>query len=222
MAECPFDTRADAYDAWYDCCPRTFASELRALRRLLPSSGDWVEVGVGTGRFAATLGIKTGVEPAAAMAAYARARGVTVHEGVAEALPLPSESCDAVFFITALCFVRDVRKAFAEAWRVLRPGGTCIVAMLPKSSPLGRSIDAAREGDVFFRHAVLRETRDVVRDLEHAGLSFRGAVHTLRGSPARFEHRTQRPGRGLRRGSFVVLRAVRESGGANEGRPKAA
>ncbi len=222
MLERPFDTRADEYDAWYDRCPRTFDAEVRALWRLLPPSGNWVEVGVGTGRFAAALGIKTGVEPAAAMAEYARARGITVHMGVAEALPLPPESYDAVFFITSLCFVHDVRKAFAEARRILRPGGTCIVGMLPKSSRLGRSMDAAGGDDPFFRHATLRETRDVVRELDRAGLSITGTVHTLRGSPARFELKTQRPVRGRRRGSFVVLRAVRESGGQDRTRPKVA
>lgn len=209
MCERPFETRADTYDAWYDQSPKTFESELRALRRLLPPAGDWVEVGVGTGRFAAALGIGTGVEPASAMAARARLRGIDVVPGVAEALPFPAESRDAVFFATTLCFIHNIEQAFEEAHRVLRPGGCCIVGMLPKSSRLGRSIEASRAHDVFFRHASLREISDVVRNMKSAGLKVSEAVQTLRGDPAHFEKRIQRPVRGCRRGSFVALRGRR-------------
>jgi len=213
MIERPFETRADEYDDWYERFPRTFRSEVLAIRRLVPPPGDWVEVGVGTGRFAAELEIQTGVEPAVAMAAYARARGVDVIPGVAEALPLESESCDAVFFITTLCVVRDVRKAFSEAQRVLRPGGCCIVGMLPKSSALGRAVSSERATDTFFRHATLRETSNVLNQLENAGLTVDQTVQTLRGAPTMFEKRIQRPVRGIERGSFVVLRAIRSRAG---------
>lgn len=42
---------------------------------------------------------------------------------VAERLPLPDRSVDAVVSTTALCSVRDQQRVVAEVHRVLRPGG---------------------------------------------------------------------------------------------------
>jgi hypothetical protein len=49
------------------------------VRSLLPAGGYGVEIGVGTGRFAVSLGIAVGVEPSPAMAELARRRGIEVH-----------------------------------------------------------------------------------------------------------------------------------------------
>ncbi len=62
---------------------------------------------MGTGRFAVPLGIKIGVEPAAAMAIMAQRRGIKVYRAVAEALPFRSDSFDLVVMVTVLCFLRD-------------------------------------------------------------------------------------------------------------------
>ena len=46
-----------------------------------------------------------------------------LHEGRAEALPLPDASADAVLSTLVLCSVDDVAQTLAEVHRVLRPGG---------------------------------------------------------------------------------------------------
>ena len=51
-----------------------YEPEIRAVKELVPPSGKGLEIGVGTGQFAALLGVKVGVEPAKAMAAIARKR----------------------------------------------------------------------------------------------------------------------------------------------------
>lgn len=86
----PFEARPDRYDAWFDRHEAAYRSELAALRALLPAEGEGLEVGVGTGRFAAPLGIEYGVDPAPAMRARARARGIAVTEGEARTSPLPT------------------------------------------------------------------------------------------------------------------------------------
>ena len=48
---------------------------------------NYIEIGVGTGRFAAPLGIKVGVDPSMTMLTYAAKRGVLGLQGTAEALP---------------------------------------------------------------------------------------------------------------------------------------
>ncbi len=203
----PFAGKASDYDAWYDRFPNTFRSEVLALRAVLPPSGDWVEVGVGTGRFAHELDIQTGVEPSNSMAQLAQVRGIRVVSGYGEDLPLATASRDAVFFITALCFVEDIAQCLSEAARVLRPGGHCIIGLLPADSALGQAIEASKTDDPFFRHAQLTSVEAVFRHLTNAGFSIDAMQHTLMGHPAQFEDAIQSPHEGAGCGSFVVFRA---------------
>jgi SAM-dependent methyltransferase len=73
-----FETSAQEYDAWFDRHRAVYESELLALKRVIAPGGLGLEIGVGTGRFAAPLGIAVGVEPAAAMADMAWGRGIKV------------------------------------------------------------------------------------------------------------------------------------------------
>jgi len=59
-----FEEHAAEYDEWHDEHHAAYKAEILALRSLIPSCGTGLEVGAGTGRFAAPLGIKIGVEPA--------------------------------------------------------------------------------------------------------------------------------------------------------------
>jgi len=69
-----FDPIADSYDQWYDTVDGRiiFESELKCLR-LLYGHIDvrWLEVGVGTGRFAAKLSIAEGIDPSPQMLSIA-------------------------------------------------------------------------------------------------------------------------------------------------------
>ncbi len=73
------------------------------------------------------------VEPSASMRRAARAAvaaapmPVEMVDAVAERLPLPDDSVDAVLFAYVLCTVDDPQRAIGEALRVLRPGGTMAV-----------------------------------------------------------------------------------------------
>jgi len=131
--ENPFETRPCEYDAWFDLNENVYRSELLAIEELLPEKkGTWVEIGVGSGRFASKLGIDIGIEPADGIASLARERGVEVKKGVAEDLPLADGSAHAAFMITSLCFIEDMGRALAEVERVLVPGGAAIIAFIPR------------------------------------------------------------------------------------------
>jgi hypothetical protein len=58
-----FENYAQKYDEWFDKNRFIYESELQAVKELLPSSKNGVEVGVGSGRFAAPFAIKLGVDP---------------------------------------------------------------------------------------------------------------------------------------------------------------
>lgn len=63
-----FERHAEQYDRWFGEHERLYLAEVAALQRFVTRSGLCVEVGVGTGRFAARLGITLDVEPSRQMA----------------------------------------------------------------------------------------------------------------------------------------------------------
>jgi len=209
-AKDPFETNPCEYDAWFDENENVYRSELLAIEALLPQkNGLWVEIGVGSGRFASKLGIDVGIEPADGIANLARKRGVNVKKGRAEELPLPDRSAAAAFLITSICFIADMDRAFAEVNRILIPGGVAIVAFVPRDSRLGEIYAETGSQDLFLRHARLRRREEIIDGLEATGFRIERCVHTLTGDPARANERVENPSAGCDGGSFVVVRAVK-------------
>ncbi|MDT3727414.1 class I SAM-dependent methyltransferase [Streptomyces sp. DSM 41972] len=121
---------------WYARC--SAAAESRGMadvrRRLLGGlSGRVIEVGAGNGlnfaHYPGAVSEVVAMEPERALrapaveAALRAEMPVDVAPGVAEALPVKSETFDAAVLSLVLCGVRDVPRALAEVRRVLRPGG---------------------------------------------------------------------------------------------------
>ncbi|MGM0425100.1 MAG: SAM-dependent methyltransferase, partial [Thermodesulfobacteriota bacterium] len=61
----PFEKYSEAYEQWFEENPEAYRTELELIHGLLPPqpAARGLEVGVGSGRFAAPLGLDTGVEP---------------------------------------------------------------------------------------------------------------------------------------------------------------
>jgi SAM-dependent methyltransferase len=82
-----------------------------------------------TARIASTGANVIGLDASPQMAAAARMHGIHVHEGLAETLPFPDRTFDAVFSNAALHWVRDQDAVLAEVHRVLKPGGRFVAEM---------------------------------------------------------------------------------------------
>jgi demethylmenaquinone methyltransferase/2-methoxy-6-polyprenyl-1,4-benzoquinol methylase len=106
-----------------------------------------LDVGVGTGLVAseaakivgdATLVI--GIDPSPNMIANARVpAGVQLLHGTAEEIPFPDASFDFVSMGYALRHISDLRRAFREFHRVLKPGGKiCLLEITCPESAWGR------------------------------------------------------------------------------------
>ncbi|WP_216594039.1 class I SAM-dependent methyltransferase [Desulfobacter postgatei] len=77
----PYQNYAKQYDQWFDENRQVYEAELRAVRSFIPERLCGLEIGAGTGRFAAPLGIQIGIEPVESMRKIARQRGVDVLGG---------------------------------------------------------------------------------------------------------------------------------------------
>ena len=157
-----FDQLADRYDSWFDRHQAAFLSEIAAYKKVVPTSGEGLEVGVGSGRFAAALGIKTGVEPSDKLGTLAKSRGIQVFKGVAESLPFPDHQFDFVLFGTVLCYLEYPLQALLEAKRVLKSNGTLIIGMLDKNSKLVKSYEARKNENPFYCDAHFYTVNEVL------------------------------------------------------------
>lgn len=198
-----FDKNAVAYDAWYDEHPAIYKSELKALKLLVPPSGRGLEVGGGTGRFAAPLGIKTIVEPSVKMAEIARMRGLEVIEAHAESLSFSNESFDFALFANTLCFLPNIPDALKETWRVLRPKGKLIIALIDSQSPLGRKYQNEKLKNAFYKEANFLSVVEVEELLRDAGFTGFQYYQTFCGD----EPSVKEPLPGFGHCSFVVISA---------------
>jgi ubiquinone/menaquinone biosynthesis C-methylase UbiE len=129
----------------YDLLAADYAANRRVhpaiLTKLLAAAGSLradtvVDIGCGTGNYAAALretagptgALVLGVEPSYGMLAYAQARGISVCQGQAETIPLATAAAGLLFSVDVIHHVRTVPAYFAEARRVLRPGGLICTA----------------------------------------------------------------------------------------------
>jgi SAM-dependent methyltransferase len=116
----------------------------------LPADAAILDVGAAQGLFVAAcaeMGYRAvGVEPwsdaraVAQQIAHGLGLSVSLLDGVAEALPVESESFDLVHAMSVIEHVDDAEAAFNEAYRVLKPGGVFWFAtassMCPKQNEI--------------------------------------------------------------------------------------
>ncbi|MBI2266051.1 MAG: methyltransferase domain-containing protein [Armatimonadetes bacterium] len=204
-----FEELADVYDRWYDENPLVYESELAALRAALPK-GQGIEIGVGSGRFAATLGIATGIDPSPKMVEMAKKRGINAVLGYGEHLPFKEGEFDFALLVGVLCFVKEPFLVVQEAARVVKNGGLVIMGEVPSDSKWGRIYKGATERNPFLEVMTLHSPETVIQWMERAGLRLKQTLQTLYQGPFEFlAAEIPRPGHD--QGSFVVY--VGEAGG---------
>ena len=156
------DVAADGYDAKWGIDfgelgqAQVTAKLHKALARAQPRFASSLEIGAGTGYFTLNL-LRAGVVGQAscsdispgmlhALSANAARLGVEVETMLASAerLPVPDESFELVLGHAVLHHIPDLPRAFAEFWRVLRPGG--MIAFAGEPSRWGDRLAAIPKG----------------------------------------------------------------------------
>lgn len=134
-----YDDFARHYDHGRDRGYHRMVDELEAGTVLPLAAGKRVlEVGCGTGlvleRVAKVAAEARGLDLSPGMLAKARARGLSVDEGSATALPYEGASFDLVYSFKVLAHVPELSRALAEMARVTRPGGHVVYELYNRRS----------------------------------------------------------------------------------------
>jgi len=186
-----FDDLALEYDAWFDKeGSLIFSIEVQAFRLILPSlPKPWLEVGVGSGRFAHALGIKTGIDPSSKLIKMARRRGINALLNRGEQEFFKERSFGTIFLIVTLCFVDSPLDILKEANRVLQPDGKVILGLVLNESPWGAFYQQKKaKGKRFYKYATFYKFDEVARLLVQAGFVTERIVSTLFQGPEEVSH----------------------------------
>ena len=205
----PFEKYPKKYDSWYEKNRWVYEAKLRAVKTMMPSSVNGLEIGVGTGRFAEPLGIAIGVEPSKRMREIAHKRGIRVLDGVAEKLPFDDSQFDFVLMVTTVCFVDDIAKSLFEINRVLSNNGIIIIGFVDRDSRLGKNYEKQQKENVFYKEATFYSVGEIVEQMNRAGFMDLTFKQTLFGAlVGTTKDELVKPGYG--EGSFVVIRGRKE------------
>jgi len=202
----PFEKYSDKYEDWFERNEFVYKSEIQAIKELLPKVKKRIEIGVGSGRFAVPLGIKTGVDPSPRMREIAQQKGVKVIDAVAEELPFENSQFELVLMVTTICFVDNLGLAFREAYRILKPGRYLIIGFVDKDSSLGKLYQQHKKKSLFYKIATFYSTKEVVYNLSKVGFKEFNFKQTIFHSLNEIKNvETVKENYG--EGSFVVIRA---------------
>ncbi|ADQ14168.1 methyltransferase domain-containing protein [Halanaerobium hydrogeniformans] len=215
-----FNQGAEDFEIWFKNNENLFLTELNALAKMITKPEKCLSVGIGNGLFAEKLDIKKGVEPSQAMADLARARGIEVKAGKAEALPFADRSIEQILLGTILAYVEDKQKAVSEAYRVLKKGGEIIVSILPAESSFALLYRLAfLEGHYrtelspkypypmdFLAGTDWLSTEELIEIMEEVGFKNLEFRQTLTKHPKYVNDEVEKSIPGYKKGDYVVVR----------------
>lgn len=206
-----FQKHSKEYDNWFIVNHFAFLSEIDAIKKTLPFTEGVVEIGIGSGIFAEPLGIKEGIDPSEAMRQKAVEKGLKVWDAVAEKLPYTDASVNGAVMITSICFVDDIYQSFKEAHRVLKNNGFLILGFVDKDSPVGKVYLKNKDQSMFYKEATFFSTGELYDILKQTGFRIEETWQTIFGKVEEVKE-TQPVIEGFGKGSFVVIKAVKEGG----------
>jgi len=209
-----FDSLASSYDDWFDGEGKLiFATEVKAFQEILAFlPKPWLEMGVGSGRFAQALGIGIGVDPSIKLLEMVGERGIIVRLGRGEQQIFGAASFGTVFLIVTICFLDSVPSVLKEVDRILIADGKIVVGLVLKESPWGKYYEKKkRQGHRFYKYANFYKYDEVVTFLEQCGFSIEKVISTLFQKPGKVEQ-VELPHNGFfPSAGFVVIMAGKKA-----------
>ncbi len=169
------ENEAEEYDQWYETKLGNFVDKVEsttAFELYQPKSKEKIlDIGCGTGNFSIKLAEKgcevTGIDVSEPMLEKARLKAkknnfdINFSQQDVLDLKFPDNSFDGVFSITAIEFISDIKKAYKEMKRVVKPGGKILIGTITRDSDWGNLYQQkAKDENSVFHHAVLRNPED--------------------------------------------------------------
>ena len=108
--------------------------------------------------------------------------------------------------ITAICFVDDIGRSFAEAHRIFKPDGLIILGFVDKESPLGKFYQSLKEKSIYYKGALFYSTEEVYKYLLENNFKVINILQTVFGLLEEINE-IQTPENAYWKGSFVVIKA---------------
>jgi len=214
-----FDEWPDRYDDWFATpigkLVKKYETEL--LHEMLePQPGEFVlDVGCGSGVFtmdvlscgADIVGLDISHPMLTRAADKTSGRQFAGVVGDMVSLPFPDDMFDKVFSMTAIEFAADAKQAVAELHRVVRKGGSVVLASLNSQSPWAeRRLKEGEDGHTLFQNIMFRSP-DELASLVPGKATVKTAIHFLKNEDPVRVHEIERKGNesGKDTGAFVAL-----------------
>ena len=175
----PFDRYHAEYDRWFDSPEGSefFRLELDCLKPIVNTHGlRWLEIGCGSGRFSAALGVTDGVDLSPAMVDISLTRGINAVVADGGNLPYPGNSFDGVLLLCTICFLETPVNVLLEASRVMKDRGRLLVGFIPADSRWGRChSQKGRHGHRFYSHAHFYVQEEIKELVIPAGFAYKSS-----------------------------------------------
>ena len=177
-----FDSMASKYDSWFeDKGKLIFTIEAQALKQdlsLLPK--PWIEIGVGSGRFAQALGIDNGLDPSIELLKITKSQSINAFRGIGESTPFRDSIFGTAFLIVTLCFVDSPLAVLKEINRILKDSGKIVLGLVLRESPWGKFYELKKEGGHhFYKHAAFYSYTEIETFLTQTGFATEKVISTL-------------------------------------------
>jgi ubiquinone/menaquinone biosynthesis C-methylase UbiE len=206
-----FELYAEDYDRWFDTPEGKvlFKMEVEAVRLLMKGlRKPFLEIGVGTGRFAKDLGIDSGIDPSLKSLEIAKKHGIKVEKAKGEKMPFKDKSFGTVFILFTLCFVENPKMVLLEVKRVLKIGGRLIVGIINRESPWGQLyLKKKAEGHPIYRYATFYSVYDIVKMIEETGMAVEAYSSTLCKPPSEIPYKEPARNKLIKNAGFVCILA---------------
>jgi len=204
LSDSVFDNHAAEYEEWFERNKFAYLSELELLKALIPKHGRNLEVGIGTGRFAAPLAIGFGIDPSENMLKLAGNPDLRVAVARGEQIPFKDGVFDYVLIMVTICFVDDPNRVLEESGRVMANGGMIAIGIIDRDSWLGKIYLAKKDKSKFYREANFFSAGEIAELLRNSNFKDISVYQTIFEPPGAIKS-VQNYREGSGEGGFAVI-----------------